>query len=105
MPTGRQLPCRKQGGWPKKGLTVTALVLGLTAAAAAKPVPVSSTNPMEDLNPAFARADTDINSGAAGALLEREYFQAPQRAPTHGGLPCRLQSVVLDKVRLAQLCR
>jgi hypothetical protein len=88
-----------------KGLTVTALVLGLTAAAAAKPVPVSSTNPLEGLNPAFARNDVDINSGAAGAMLEREYFQAPQRPLTHGGLPCRIQSAVFDKVRLAQLCR
>jgi len=88
-----------------KGLMVTALVLGLTAAAAAKPVPVSNTNPLDDLNSAFAHNDLDINSGAAGAMLEREYFQAPQRPLTHGGLPCRIQSAVFDKVRLAQLCR
>jgi hypothetical protein len=57
-----------------------------------------------DLNPAFARVDVDINSGPAGAMLEREYFEAP-RPPMNGRLPCRFQSAIFDKVRLAQLCR
>lgn len=87
-----------------KGFTVTAMLLVLTATAVAKPVPVKKLNLMEDLNPAFARADVDINSGPAGAMLEREYFEAPG-GPMNGGLPCRFQSAIFDKVRLAQLCR
>ena len=87
-----------------KGFTVTAMLLVLTATAVAKPAPVKNLNPMEDLNPAFARADVDINSGPAGAMLEREYFEAPG-PPMNSGLPCRFQSAIFDKVRLAQLCR
>lgn len=84
-----------------KGLPFTVMFLVLaTAIAAAKPVPVSKINPMEDLT----RNDVDINSGPAGALLERDYFQAPSPF-TAGGLPCRLQSAIFNKVRLAQLCR
>jgi hypothetical protein len=87
-----------------KAFTVAAILSVLTATAVAKPVPVKNLNPMEDLNPAFARVDVDINSGPAGATLEREYFEAPQ-PPMTGGLPCRFQSAIFDKVRLAQLCR
>ena len=75
-----------------KGFTVTAILLALTATAVAKPVPV------------FARVDVEINSGPAGAMLEREYFEAPG-LPMSGGMPCRFQSAIFDKVRLAQLCR
>ena len=85
-----------------KAFTVTAILVVLTTIAVAKPVPVKNLNRMEDLNPAFARVDVDINSGPAGAMLEREYFEAP---PMNGGLPCRFQSAIFDKVRLAQLCR
>jgi hypothetical protein len=87
-----------------KAFTVAAILAALTATAVAKPVPVKNLNPMEDLNPAFARVDVDINSGPAGAMLEREYFEAP-RPPMSGGLPCGFQSAIFDKVRLAQLCR
>ena len=87
-----------------KGFTVTAILLALTATTVAKPVPIRNLNPTEDLNPAFARVDVDINSGPAGAMLEREYFEAP-RPPMNGGMPCRFQSAIFDKVRLAQLCR
>jgi hypothetical protein len=37
-------------------------------------------------------------------MLEREYFQAPPPF-TAGGLPCRLQTAIFNKVQLAQLCR
>jgi hypothetical protein len=87
-----------------KGFTVTAILFALTATALAKPAPVKSLNPMDDLNPAFARVDVDINSGPAGAMLEREYFEAPGPM-INGGMPCRFQSTIFDKVRLAQLCR
>ena len=88
-----------------KALAVAACLLVLAAAADAKPTPVSKINPMEDLVPVSTPNDVDINSGASGASLERRYFQAPQGPFTHGGLPCRFQSTVFDKVRLAQLCR
>jgi hypothetical protein len=87
-----------------KAFTVTAILLTLTATAVAKPVPAKNLNPMEDLNPAFARIDVDINSGPAGAMLEREYFEAPGLSMS-GGMPCRFQSAIFDKVRLPQLCR
>jgi hypothetical protein len=88
-----------------KGLPFTVMFLVFaTAIAAAKPVPVSEMNPMEDLTTPVARNDVDINSGPAGALLERDYFQAPSPF-TAGGLPCRLQSAIFNKVHLAQLCR
>ena len=88
-----------------KGLAFTAMFLALMAAVAtAKPVPVSKINPTEDLNSPLTRNDVDIDSGPSGAMLEREYFQAPPPF-TAGGLPCRLQSAIFTKVKLAQLCR
>jgi hypothetical protein len=39
------------------------------------------------------------NIGSVGAMRERDYFQAPQ--PPF----CRLESVLFDTTRLAQLCR
>jgi hypothetical protein len=88
-----------------KGLALTATFLALMAAiATAKPVPIGKMSPSEDLNPTPTRNDVDINSGPSGAMLEREYFQAPPPF-TAGGLPCRLQSAIFNKVQLAQLCR
>jgi hypothetical protein len=87
-----------------KGLALTATFLVLMAAVAtAKSIPVKKMNPSEDLNAQLTRNDIDINSGPSGAMLEREYFQTspPFKA---GGLPCRLQSAIFNKVQLAQLC-
>lgn len=87
-----------------KGLPFAVMFLSLTVAlACAKPAPVSKMNPLEDLNPPLTRNDVDINSGPAGAM-ERNYFQAPPPFAA-GGLPCRLQSAIFNKVQLAQLCR
>jgi hypothetical protein len=88
-----------------KGLPFAVMFLSLTVAlAGAKPAPVSKMNPLEDLTPPLTRNDVDINSGPAGAMLERNYFQAPPPFAA-GGLPCRLQSAIFNKVQLAQLCR
>jgi hypothetical protein len=88
-----------------KRLAITAMFLvSMAAVAIAKPVPVSKMNPTEDLNPPVTQNDLDINSGPSGAMLEREYFQAPPPF-TAGGLPCRLQTAIFNKVQLAQLCR
>lgn len=88
-----------------KRFAFTAIFLALMAGVAtAKPVPVSKINPTEDLNPPLTRNDVDIDSGLSGAMLERDYFQAPPPFRA-GGLPCRLQSAIFNKVQLAQLCR
>jgi len=73
-----------------KGLPFAVMFLSLTVALAG--------------NPPLTRNDVDINSGPAGAMLERNYFQAPPPFAA-GGLPCRLQSAIFNKVQLAQLCR
>jgi hypothetical protein len=88
-----------------KGLMATAISMILTVVAVAKPAPVSDLNPSEDRTPALARNDAAINIGSAGATLERNYFQAPQTPFVAGGLPCRLQSAIFDKMHLARSCR
>jgi hypothetical protein len=88
-----------------KGLMATAIFLILTVVAVAKPALVSDLSPSEDRTPALARNDADINIGPAGATLERNYFQATQTPFVAGGLPCRLQSAIFDKVHLARSCR
>jgi hypothetical protein len=88
-----------------KGLTAAAMLLVLTVVAGAKPAPVSDPKLAAYPTSPLARNDVDINIGPAGAMLEREYFQAPQPPFTAGGLPCRLQSAIFDKMQLARLCR
>ena len=68
-----------------KGLAFTVMFLVLaTAIAAAKPVPVSKINPMEDLTPPPARNDVDINSGPAGACSSGIF---PGAIAVHGRRP------------------
>ena len=84
-----------------KALTAIALLLALGAVALAKQTPVERTSL------ALVNADINIGSigamreniGSVGAMRERDYFQAPQ--PPF----CRLESVLFDTTRLAQLCR
>jgi hypothetical protein len=85
-----------------KGLTVAAVFLGLTVVATAKPAPVSDLNPTEDRTRTLARNGVDIDH--IGAMLERDYFQAPQTQLNAGNLSCRLRLSVFDKARLAQTC-
>lgn len=89
-----------------KFLTTAAIVLSLTFtfAASAKPTPPDRMGAAEDLRPALALNDTDINIGPAGASLERNYFQAPQQPFNAGSLSCRMQMSVFDKMRLTQAC-
>jgi len=88
-----------------KALIATALFLILTVVAVAKPAPISDLNPSGDRTPEHARNDADIDIGPASATLERDYFQASQAQFVAGGLPCRLQSAIFDKVSLASSCR
>jgi hypothetical protein len=79
------------------------IVLALSAVALAKPTPI------ERPRLALVNADTDMgpvgamqeNIGSVGAIREREYFAAP-RSPLND-FTCRLEPVLFDKVRLAQL--
>ncbi|MGH6666116.1 MAG: hypothetical protein ACREB2_14640 [Pseudolabrys sp.] len=75
------------------------LFLAFAAAAQAKPAPV------DPQLVAFSPGDLAISIAPAAAILERQYFQAPQPANTASRIfPCRLQLRVFDKTRLAQSC-
>jgi hypothetical protein len=86
---------------PMKALAATLAFLSLTVVAAAKPTPVSSLNHIQDLIQTSVRNDTDVNTGPSGALLERNYFQAPR---PQFNVSCRLQLSVFDKTRLTEIC-
>ncbi len=79
-----------------KELTAVALLLALSAVAGAKPAPVEPLRPPDDVGK---------NISSVGAVLERDYFRAPQPQFNAGGFPCRLQPSVFDKTRLAESCR
>lgn len=82
-----------------KAVFAFALLLSLSAAAQAKLAPVEV--PAKTLEP----DDTAIAVGAAGAMLELDYFQAPQEPFAAGRVfPCRLQLHPFEKTRLAQSC-
>lgn len=50
-------------------------------------------------------AELAIAVGAAGAMMESDYFRAPQaQFSDHGVLACRLQSEMFSKIELAQAC-
>ena len=79
-----------------KTLIFSAL-LTMSAFAQAKPSPLApqaiATSP----------DNTVIESGPSGAMLESNYFNAPQAPFTAGRLmPCRLQLTVFEKTRLAR---
>jgi len=61
--------------------------------------------PLESQHMATAPDDMDMFAGTAGAMIESNYFRAPQ-TPFAAGLifPCRLQVRVFEKTRLAQSC-
>ena len=69
-----------------KALSATALLLALAEVALAKP------NPVEGSRLAIVNADFNIGSlgdeNSAGAMRERDYFEAPQRPFNAGAFPC-----------------
>ena len=78
---------------------IVAMILTGIVAAAAKPAPPVS--PRLTASP----ADLAIAVGAAGAMIESDYFRAPQgQFAGHGVLACRLQSEMFSKVQLARAC-
>ncbi len=74
-------------------------VLAFALAAQAKPAPL-------DPQPVpLTAVDTAVNTGPAGAMLEADYFRAPQPPFAVGRVfPCRLQLRIFEKTRIAQTC-
>jgi hypothetical protein len=61
--------------------------------------------PVETQLAAISPDDLAISTEAPGAVLERDYFRAPQPAIVGSRIfPCRLQLHLFDKTRLAQSC-
>ena len=78
-------------------LTVGAVLHG---AAEAKPAPVAP--PRLTLAP----DEYGLSVGPVGAVLESDYFRAPQTSvASQRVFPCRLHLQVFDKTQLAQSCR
>jgi hypothetical protein len=85
---------------PMRAILADTNFLTWAASAGAKPAPVETPR----LTP--APSELAIAVGAAGAMIESDYFQAPQMQFTsHGALVCRLQAEIFSKTRLAQACR
>lgn len=79
-------------------LAVAMMLVGI-AAASAKPAPPVA--PRLTASP----ADLAIAVGAAGAMMESDYFRAPHsQFSGHGVLTCQLQSEMFSKIKLAQAC-
>jgi hypothetical protein len=85
-----------------KASMTAAVLLGLFAYGAqaqAKPAPIEARLAVA------SRDDSTINTGPSGAMMESNYFNAPQAPFTAARLfPCRLQVRIFDKTRLAQAC-
>jgi hypothetical protein len=86
--------------WAMKVVWSVAMFLTLSAAAQAKFAPVETPRQTPQLE------DSSLFVGAAGAMLESDYFRAPQ-SPFSNTHPyaCRLQLRVFEKTQLAQSCR
>jgi len=83
-----------------KTIFVGLLLLTVSGTAFAKLEPLLGLNSGPS---ARVNRDTDINIGPAGAMLERDYFQAPH-AFSAGTFPCRFEPNMFAKVHLAQAC-
>ena len=82
-----------------RAILAIATILTWTGAAFAKPEPVQSPR----LTP--SPGELAIAVGAAGAMMETDYFKAPQaQFSGHGVFACRLQPEMFSKIRLAQAC-
>lgn len=82
-------------------LLLAPALLTISAFAHAKPAPVEP----QAATMSAALDDTAIDTGPSGAMLESNYFNAPQPAqPGRQSLYCRLQFDLLAKTRLARAC-
>jgi len=82
-----------------RAVLAIAIILTSAGAAFAKPAPPQTPR----LTP--SPADLAIAVGAAGAMVESDYFRAPNaQFSGHGVLACQLQSEMFSKIRLARSC-
>lgn len=82
-----------------RAVLAVVILLICAATAGAKPSPVETPR----LTP--TPSELAIAVGAAGAMVESDYFQAPQTPfSAHGALACRLHAEIFSKTRLAQAC-
>ena len=80
-------------------LFAAAIFLTCAAGASAKPSPV------EAQRLTASPQDLAIAVGAAGAMVESDYFRAPQPQYSSRGMSvCRLHTEIFSKMRLAQSC-
>jgi hypothetical protein len=80
------------------GLSVSLLALAMPAQAK---LVTGATQPAISVS----ADDTAISTGPAGALIESNYFNAPQAPVGYGGLKsCRLPLSLFEKTRLARAC-
>lgn len=86
----------------KNARIVMALALAVALGVEAQAKLVAAVDPERAAN---APQDLSISTGPIGAVLERDYFSAPQATLMRGrAFPCRLQQSIFDKTRLAQSC-
>jgi hypothetical protein len=78
-------------------LALMATILLATAAQAAR-------GPAPDVKLSPSLAESAIATDALGAMMESDYFQAPQNTFVSGNT-CRFRFDYLDKGRLAATCR
>ena len=81
------------------GLVLTAGLIAAGQAAQAKLTPFER-QPRSSTTNVFAA----MYLGPIGAMLERDYFQAPQPKSAQQIFPCTAHVVVFVKTRLAQAC-
>lgn len=82
-----------------RAVLAVATILTCVATAQARPEPTPL--PRTVASP----SDLAIAVGAAGAMVESDYFKAPNaQFSGHGALACRLQSELFSKIRIAQAC-
>jgi hypothetical protein len=85
----------------------TIAALGLSLFLPALAVPAQAKLVTGATQPAIAISvdDTAITTGPAGALIESNYFNAPQAPLGYGSLKsCRLPLSLFEKTRLARAC-
>ena len=86
-----------------KALVALAVILALSATFGA--TSQAKLAPLEPQQIATSPDDTDMVAGPAGAMVESDYFRAPQPPFAAGRVfPCRLQVRMFEKTRLAQSC-
>lgn len=85
--------------------TIAALGLSLSLLALAEPAQAKLVTGAMQPVIAISVDDTAIATGPAGALIESNYFNAPQAPVGHGSLKsCRLPISLFEKTRLAHAC-